>query len=137
MASRLQADDIVFCREELQTVLDSKFFNRAPSLSKMLRFMCMKSLEGQAGSINVWTIAIDGLRRRNDFDPERDSIVRVEFHHLRKRLNQYYETEGANHVTRISLPDTGYVPRFITVPPAPPPPSPSPRLLNVGSDSSL
>jgi hypothetical protein len=119
MASKLQAcipADLKICEEELHEVLNSKLFCRAPSLSKLLQFVCRKTLDGEAGLINEWTIAVDGLQRRKDFDPEKDSIVRVEFHHLRKRLAQYYETEGSDHAIRIVLSESGYVPRFLPCP---------------------
>ena len=107
--------DATLCREELETVLASRLFSRAPSLSKMLAYVCSKYLQGEADSVTEWTVAVEGLGRRPEFSPEKDSIVRVEFHHLRKRLTKYYETEGAGHAIRIGFPDFGYVPQFIAV----------------------
>jgi hypothetical protein len=83
----------------------------------MLSYVCSKYLEGETESLNEWTVAVEGLGRRPDFSPEKDSIVRVEFHHLRKRLTKYYETEGAERSIRIGFPDFGYVPQFVAVPP--------------------
>ncbi len=79
----------------------------------MLSYVCSKHLNGESESLTEWAIAVEGLGRRPDFSPEKDSIVRVEFHHLRKRLTKFYEAEGAGHSIRIAFPDTGYVPRFI------------------------
>ena len=107
--------DATFCRKELETVLASRLFSRAPSLSKLLTYVCAKSLEGEGQSVTEWTVAVEALGRRPDFSPEKDSIVRVEFHHLRKRLTKYYESEGAGHAIRIGFPDFGYVPQFIAV----------------------
>jgi hypothetical protein len=108
--------DATLCREELETVLASRLFSRAPSLSKMLSYVCSKYLDRQAESVTEWTVAVEGLGRRPDFSPEKDSIVRVEFHHLRKRLTKYYETDGAGHAIRIGFPDFGYVPQFTAIP---------------------
>jgi hypothetical protein len=41
---------------------------------------------------------VEALGRRPDFNPEKDSIVRVEETRLRKRLTEYYKTEGANEL---------------------------------------
>ncbi len=39
-------------------------------------------------------------------------MVRVQFGRLRRRLAEYYETEGKGDPIRISLPERGYRPRF-------------------------
>lgn len=105
--------DASACKAELDSVLGSRRFARAPALSKLLAYVCTKHLEGADGSVNEWTIAVDALGRRPSFDPEKDSIVRVEFHLLRKRLAQFYLDEGASHPTRIVFCDSGYIPRFV------------------------
>jgi hypothetical protein len=127
--------DPAACKAELETVLASQSFGRAPAVSKILAFVCNKYLEGAGDTINEWTIAIDGLGRRPIFDPEKDAIVRVEFHLLRKRLAQYYAKEGASHAIRITFAESGYLPRFVpavssspaeTEPVAAPPPQVAP-----------
>ena len=111
--------DPAACKAELETVLASQTFGRAPAVSKILRFVCTRYLEGSGDTVTEWSIAIDGLGRRDTFDPERDAIVRVEFHLLRKRLTQYYLKEGAHHAVRITFGENGYLPRFVlAAPPA-------------------
>lgn len=101
------------CREELKSVLASRRFRNAPALSKILSYICNEHLDGTAdSSINEWNIALDALGRSSDFDPENDSIVRVEFHLLRKRLLDFYANEGIGHPVQITLPKSGYAPRF-------------------------
>src|ERR1041385_3401228 len=92
-------------RAELEAVLASPNFSRAPALSKILAYVCNKHLEGAGDSVNEWSIAVDALGRRQSFDPEKDSIVRVEFHFLRKRLADYYQKDGASHPVRITFGD--------------------------------
>ena len=104
--------DVSRCRDELNSVLASRTFQNAPALSKILQYICNKHLEGKGDSITEWNIALDALGRSSDFDPEKDSIVRVELHLLRKRLADFYAKEGADHTVRICLPKRGYVPRF-------------------------
>ena len=104
---------------ELEAVLESKTFTRAPNLAAILRYVCQEYAEGRASLIKEYNIAVQALGRGEDFDPSQDSVVRVEVSRLRKRLQQFYENEGASHKIHLHLADVGYVPRFVR--PAPPP----------------
>lgn len=97
---------------ELQTVLASPQFARAPSLVQLLSYVCQKHFSGDGQQIKEQHIAVEALGRPEPFDQKRDSIVRVELHRLRKRLQQYYQTEGAGHAIEITIPAGGYAPRF-------------------------
>jgi len=101
-------------RAELDSVLSSEIFRRAPSLAKLLTYICEKVFSGQEAEIKEYNIAVEALGRPADFDQKRDSIVRVEAHRLRKRLREYYETEGKDHTLRIELPVGAYVPVFVS-----------------------
>ena len=74
-------------RAELEAVLESGIFHRAPNLASFLRYICERYFEGDASQIKEYSIAVDALGRPSDFDQKKDSIVRVEAHRLRKRLN--------------------------------------------------
>jgi len=94
-------------------VLASGIFSRAPSLEQLLSYICRKYFEGQADQIKEYNIAVEALGRPPQFDQKRDSIVRVEAHRLRKRLKDYYETDGADHRIRIQVPPGQYAPKFV------------------------
>jgi len=98
---------------ELESLLASGIFNRAPNLAHLLRYVCTKHFDGAADQIKEYNIAVEALGRPPDFDQKKDSIVRVEAHRLRKRLKEYYETDGADHAVRIEIPPGQYVPRFL------------------------
>lgn len=100
-------------KSELDSVLASGIFDRSPSLAQLLTYVCQKHFEGTADEIKEYNIAVDALGRPTEFDQKRDSIVRVQFHRLRERLAEYYETEGADHSLRIVIPQGQYVPRFV------------------------
>jgi hypothetical protein len=100
------------CKAELEAVIASGIFAKAPSLALLLEYVCRKYFEGQANQIKEYNIAVEALGRPPSFDPRQDSIVRVEAFRLRKRLKQYYENEGAAHRLRIVIPPGQYVPRF-------------------------
>lgn len=100
-------------KAELDAILGSGLFAHAPSLAQFLSYIGSKSLEGQSGQIKEYNIAVEALGRPPDFDQKKDSIVRVEAHRLRKRLRQYYESDGVDRPLRILIPPGQYVPQFV------------------------
>jgi len=104
-------------KSELNSILASGILDRAPSLAQLLTYVCTKYFEGSAEQIKEYNIAVEALGRPPDFDQKKDSIVRVEAHKLRKRLREYYESQGADHVVRIEIPPGQYAPRFVGRPP--------------------
>jgi len=105
--SRFEAE-----RAELETILASGMFGKANNLVRLFTFVCEKHFKGATADIKEYNIAVEALGRPHDFDPQMDTIVRVTAHALRRRLDDYYRTAGANHTVRICLPPGGYVPRF-------------------------
>jgi hypothetical protein len=61
-------------------------------------------LEGSTEDVKEYQIGVDVLGRPPSFDPTEDAAARVEAHRLRKRLREYYETEGQTHSLRIEVP---------------------------------
>lgn len=104
-------------RLEVDALLASGIFSRAPNLARLLKYVCEQYFDGAAEEIKEYNIAVEALGRRPDFDQKRDSIVRVEAHRLRKRLREYYEAEGANRELRIEIPSGQYTPRFVAISP--------------------
>src|SRR5581483_995684 len=100
-------------RQELEVLLKSEIFARAPSLASFLVYVSEKYFAGETDRIKEYNIAVEALGRPADFNQKQDSVVRVEAHRLRKRLKEYYEREGAGHAVQISLPPGQYVPQFI------------------------
>jgi hypothetical protein len=105
-------NDLTSEREEYSAVLSSSLFSAATNSSRVLRFVCDKYFAG-IHSVSEVEIAVEALGRRADFDPAQDSIVRVEAHRVRKRLQEYYEGEGAKHELRLVLPHGIYLPQFV------------------------
>jgi Malectin domain len=100
-------------KSEIEAVLRSDAFLRAPSLAQFLSYVCRKALSGEADQIKEYNIAVEAFGRSPNFDQKEDAIVRVEAHRLRKRLKSYYEAEGASHSVRIVIPAGQYVPMFV------------------------
>ena len=100
-------------RAELEAVLASDIFSRSPTVAQMLKYICEQHLAGQGQDVKEYNIAVEAFGRPPDFDQSRDSIVRVEAHRLRKRLQEYYSGAGADHQIQIIVPSGSYVPQFV------------------------
>jgi len=99
-------------RAELEAVLASELFLRAPTLAHLLSYLCEKTYVGESDQIKEYSIGLDVFHRGSNFEQESDSIVRVQANRLRKRLAEYYATEGAGHSIHITIPLGQYVPLF-------------------------
>jgi hypothetical protein len=99
-------------RSELEAVLHSEYFTRAPTLAHLLSYLCEGLFAGKASQIKEYSIGLEVFHRGASFDQDSDSIVRVEANRLRKRLAAYYASEGASHRLHIAIPLGQYVPRF-------------------------
>ena len=100
-------------RAEISAVLQSGIFLRAPNLESFFRYICERTLLGEAEQLKEYSVAVEALGRAPHFDPKKDSIVRVEAHRLRKRLSQYYAGSGAGHKVQITVPRGSYAPQFV------------------------
>lgn len=100
-------------RMEVDLVLRSGIFEKAPRLEKFFLYICRLHFEGRADEIKEYSIALEALGRSEDFDPKKDSIVRVEAHRLRKRLEEYYRTAGSKDSVHIIIPNGQYRPQFV------------------------
>lgn len=101
-------------RAELEAIVQSGIFQRAPNLASILRYVCERYFEGTGDQIKEYNIAVEALGRDASFDQKRDSIVRVEVHRLRKRLSDYYHGLGSEHSVYIAIPSGQYAPQFLS-----------------------
>jgi hypothetical protein len=100
-------------REELDWLLTSGALGRSSNLARMLTFVCEKHFLNQDDQVTESAIATEALGRRDDFDPQADTIVRVTAHSLRKRLQEIYQTDGVNRPVHILIPLGRYMPSFV------------------------
>src|SRR5512136_264490 len=99
-------------KAELDAVLSSRIFTRAPGLAKLLSYLCGKYFDGETDQIKEYTIAVEFFKRESDFDSKESPIVRVEAGRLRAKLKEYYRTEGKNHLIQIVIASGQYAPVF-------------------------
>jgi len=97
-------------RRQLELVLTSPEFARNERLSRFLRFVVERHLEGRDSEIKESLLAIEVFGRPPGYDPKQDPIVRTEARRLRVRLSDYYLAEGKDDLLVIELPKGGYVP---------------------------
>ncbi len=87
-------------RSELEDVLASPAFKKAPTLCRLLCYLW----EQRNGEVSEYAIATEALGRKVDFEPRADATVRVLVSRLRQRLKDFYESDGAELPTRIVIP---------------------------------
>ena len=113
-----ESTDLEAQRAELEAVLHSEEFARAPTLAHLLSYLCEKRFSGQLHQVKEYSVGVEVFHRGPSFDQNSDSIVRVEANRLRKRLAAYYAGVGRSHRLHITIPLGQYVPEFAS--PAPP-----------------
>jgi hypothetical protein len=97
-------------------ILESRHFTKAPLLSSFLTYVCRRTLDEGATRISEYEIGVNVFNRSDSFDPREDNIVRTYARHLRKRLQEYYSTEGQHDTICIDIPKGGYIPVFTAKP---------------------
>lgn len=97
----------------LANILKSKHFANAPKKQKFLHLICSYYLNGQASELNEYLIGRDVFDRDDHYNPAADPIVRVGAHDIRKKLDLYYQNEGAADPVRLVVPVGSYEPVFI------------------------
>ncbi|MFJ5370595.1 hypothetical protein ACIPIA_15370, partial [Bosea sp. CER48] len=102
--ARLDERAAAIIRAELARILASDAFRAAPQLSAFLTFIVERTIDGRAVELKGYTIAVEGLGRPADFNPQIDPIVRVEAGRLRRALTQYYAGDGQGSPVLISMP---------------------------------
>ena len=99
-------------RSAVDRILASSDFKASARNGRFLKYIVKETLSGRTDQFKAVEIAMEVFGRRADFDPQTDPIVRVEARRLRRALEQYYLTAGADDPLRISIPKGAYVPLF-------------------------
>ncbi|MBS7813799.1 hypothetical protein, partial [Roseococcus pinisoli] len=73
-------------REQLRRILDSPGFDASERNRNFLAYVVEEALEGRSARVKAYTIATTVFRRDASFDPQLDSIVRIEAGRIRRSL---------------------------------------------------
>lgn len=95
-------------RLQLDRILNSEDFASAPKMRDLLSYIVDATIRGDEQRLKGYSIGIDVFERGSDFDPSADSIVRVQVGRLRRLLQHYYLTHGADNPIRITVPKGAY-----------------------------
>jgi adenylate cyclase len=114
-ADELQQPSETEVRAELERILASRCFQQAGRASHFLRFVVEQTLAGAGQRLKGYTIGVEVFGRPADFDAQSDALVRVEAGRLRRRLVEYYASEGVHNPLRIELPRGSYAVEYHTV----------------------
>lgn len=96
---------------EMEAILRSAAFAKAPRMIRLLRYLVEKSVADDSKSISEESVGLNVFDR----DPRSyhtcdDPIVRVQVGRLREKLRMHYETGGNQRAFRITLPVGTYRP---------------------------
>lgn len=99
-------------REHLDDLLSSSTFQRSPILCKLLQRLVEPTLSGSTDPIKEQILGIEVFDRPADWDPQTDSVVRVEVGRLRMALTAYYAEQNPLPV-RFVIPKGSYTVRCV------------------------
>jgi CheY-like chemotaxis protein len=99
-------------RNQLNRMLDSRYFRTSPRLRSFLLYTVEQGLAGCEDRLKEYCIALAVFGKPDSFDPRVDSAVRVAARQLRAKIDVYYLNEGINDPVLIRYRPGDYLPRF-------------------------
>lgn len=99
-------------RRLVERIADSSLFQKPSRLRDLFVYICDHSLQGRHEELREQRIGEVVFGRGHDFRPNDDTIVRVEVRTLRKRLEEYFATEGKDEPIIVSIPRGSYIACF-------------------------
>ena len=111
--SSLTDEEHQLIQHQLKKILASNDFKSAKQIQRFLTFIVNKTASGDGKLLKQYTIGVEALSFRNDFDPESNPAVRIMAGRVRNRLNEYYNGSGCNDEMVISIPKGSYIPQFV------------------------
>ena len=99
-------------RELLQRVAASHQFEKSKRLRDLLLYLGERGLQDPGCVLHEQEIGVDVFGRQPDYDTSHDTLVRVQISQLRKKLQEYFQTEGRGEPLIIDIPKGSYVPVF-------------------------
>ena len=91
-------------RSQLEKISAGPELENSPRLVELLNYIGEESVAGRADRIKGFTIGQAIYAADLNFDPESNSIVRVEMGRLRRRLAEYYLSSGRADPIVVDIP---------------------------------
>lgn len=95
-------------RAALDSVRADAVFVRSPVLTRLLEFLVEQTLAGHGKTLKSYSIAVEGLGKSPDLDPQADTYARVAVARLRTALDTYYAAAGAQARQRLLIASGSY-----------------------------
>lgn len=119
-----------------QRVAGSRHFARSKLLSRFLLYIVAETLEKRCSNITEHQIGVRVFDRPSSYRSIEDNIVRNYARQLRRRLADFFSSDGQNETLRIEIPLGGYIPQFVENAEAPAETPPDGRFGLVSEESS-
>lgn len=97
---------------QIDRLTASRALHGSESLCKLLRYLAKHAIEHPGTPIKEFQIATEVFGRSADFDPQLDSMVRVQAGRLRSKLAEHYTSEGVEDGFAVELPKGTYLLSF-------------------------
>jgi len=98
--------------EQLDRIREDKLFRDTTRMKRFLSYVVNETLDGNSDLLKGYTIGLEVFDKTDDFDPQANTIVRVQAGQLRRRLELYYGSTGLRDPVRIIIPKGQYAPVF-------------------------
>ncbi|HEY2422768.1 MAG TPA: hypothetical protein VGH55_01620, partial [Chthoniobacterales bacterium] len=108
-------------RRLVEQVASSSYFSKSARLREMFAYVCDRVLDHEVDEIHEQEVGRRVFGRPADYDTSADNTVRVHASMLRKRVDQYFATEGSSEPIVIEIPRGNYAPVFRERPAKPAP----------------
>ena len=95
-----------------QRIVSSRSLGRSPLLTEFLLYVCDRQIRSREEEISEQQIGVVVFNRPEGYNSNEDNIVRSYARTLRKRIDEYFATEGEEETLRLTIPRGGYVPVF-------------------------
>lgn len=97
---------------EIDRLVNSHTLHGSESLCKLLRYLADHAIRKPGVALKEYQIATEVFGRPAEFDPQLDSLVRVQAGRLRSKIGEYYASEGADDPVVVELPKGTYALAF-------------------------
>jgi TolB-like protein len=98
--------------ENLKKICNDKLFKDTTRMKRFLSYVVKETLAKREDRLKGYAIGLEVFDRPENFDPQADTIVRVQAGQLRRRLDLYYASSGKGDTVRIIIPKGQYAPIF-------------------------
>jgi hypothetical protein len=115
LESALPAKELAYsevCWALLERIVASPQLKRAARLREFLLYVGQRSLKDGLEQIHEQEIGLKVFGRAANYDTSLDNIVRVNASELRKRIEDYFESDGASETLVLEIPRGSYKPVF-------------------------